>query len=53
MLLDNDGLCLSMLKTCIHHRATLLAQQYWTMLASFERAFTKSCYTEELLYDTQ
>ena len=36
MMLDNVGLSLSLLKIHIQHRATLLAEQCWTVLASFE-----------------
>jgi hypothetical protein len=36
MILDNVGLSLSLLKIFIQHRATLLAEQCWTVLAWFE-----------------
>ena len=35
-MLDNVGLSLSLLKISIQHRATLLAEQCWTVLAWFE-----------------
>jgi hypothetical protein len=40
MMLDNVGLSLCLLRNFIQHRATLLAQQFWMMLASFEHALT-------------
>ena len=35
-MLDDVGLSLNLLKICVQHCATLLAQQCCTMLASFE-----------------
>ncbi len=38
VMLDNDSLSLNLLKIFVQYRATLLAQQCYTMLASFEQA---------------
>ncbi len=38
MMLEDVGLSLNLLKIFVQHRATLLAQQRRTMLASFEQA---------------
>ena len=42
MMLEDVGLSSNLLKIFIQHRATLLAQQCCTMLASFEQAFKLS-----------
>ncbi len=39
MMLEDVGLSFNLLKIFIQHRATLLAQQCCTMLASFEQVF--------------
>ena len=39
-MLEDVGLSLNLLKIFVQHRATMLAQQCCTMLASFEQAFT-------------
>ena len=40
MMLEDLGLSLNLLKFFVQHRVTILGQQGWTMLASFEHTLS-------------